>query len=220
MINVMVIGPQALWLTGLIELVKKQSQLNVLGHGSHDLIRRRVAEGEIPQVLLIDMTSHLSHGLGVIERYRRVAPQIRIVGLVAHSNHPALSRLLELGVKGLVTPACQSEEFVQAICCAARDEHSISSALAQSLAMARIPGHLRRFDSLTTREMEVALSLLEGKRMPAIAKQLNVSPKTIATYKYRIYEKLNVDTEVALLKLAIRSGLIELESDSAQTSLF
>jgi two-component system invasion response regulator UvrY len=56
--------------------------------------------------------------------------------------------------------------------------------------------------------------------MPIIARELKVSPKTVATYKYRIYEKLDVDTEVALLKLAIRSGLVDLNQIDSQPGLF
>ena len=57
--------------------------------------------------------------------------------------------------------------------------------------------------------MEVSLMLTQGMGIADIAQTMSLSPKTVSTYKYRIYEKLNVKNEVELTRLAMRHGLIE-----------
>ena len=220
MVQIMLLGQQHLWLCGLIQMIKSHPRLTVMGQGGFESIGARIARGEYPQLLIIDLTCEVGRGLGMIDRLRKTLPEISIAGLVKPSSQPILQRLIDIGVKGLITPSTDEEEFINLLLRIARQEHAITAALAQALAAQQLPGQVSDFQSLTTREMEVALSLIEGKRMPAIARQLKVSPKTVATYKYRIYDKLNVDTEVALLKLAIRFGLIDLETEVSQPSLF
>lgn len=220
MTQIMLVGEQDLWLSGLVQIMSHQRKLNVVGQGGYESIGARMSRGERPQVLIIDLTHAFGRGLGMVERVRRTCPRVNIIGLVLATNQPALRRLIELGVRGLITPDTQESEFMELVLRVARQEYALTGSLAQALATCQLPGQASDFSSLTTREMEVALSLLEGKRMPLIARELKVSPKTVATYKYRIYEKLDVDTEVALLKLAIRSGLVDLNQIDSQPGLF
>ena len=65
------------------------------------------------------------------------------------------------------------------------------------------------FDDLTARELEVAMMLAQGMRAQEVAAVINLSPKTIATHKYRVYEKTGAASEVELLKLAMSHGLVK-----------
>ena len=78
------------------------------------------------------------------------------------------------------------------------------------MALSILPGRKDSpFDELSAREMEVMLKLTEGSRVPDIASLMCLSPKTIATYKYRIYDKLGTRNEVDLMRMAMRYGLLE-----------
>ena len=65
------------------------------------------------------------------------------------------------------------------------------------------------FDELTPRELEIAKALTSGERMSAIVLRLGISPKTAATHKYRIYDKLGVNSEAALKAQAASFGLVQ-----------
>ena len=77
------------------------------------------------------------------------------------------------------------------------------------MALGVLEGGGSPFDKLSPRELEIALMLTQGRRMEDIAKRLSLSPKTVATHKYRLYEKLGVTDPVALSRLASQHGLVE-----------
>ena len=74
--------------------------------------------------------------------------------------------------------------------------------------------HRSPFDELTPRELEIARALAAGERMAAIGLRLGITPKTAATHKYRIYDKLGVSSEPALVAEAMRFGLIAANAES------
>ena len=65
------------------------------------------------------------------------------------------------------------------------------------------------FEDLSAREIEVMLKLTDGRRIPDIASMMCLSPKTVSTYKYRILGKLGARSEVELVRMAMRYGLLE-----------
>jgi len=77
------------------------------------------------------------------------------------------------------------------------------------MALNMLPGgNSSPFEELSAREMEVMLMLADGRKIADIAEVLHLSPKTIATYKYRIYEKLNTRNAVDMARMAMRYGIV------------
>ena len=72
--------------------------------------------------------------------------------------------------------------------------------------------HRSPFDELTPRELEIAKALAGGERMSAICLRLGITPKTAATHKYRIYDKLCVSSEAALKAQAVNFGLVQADA--------
>ena len=70
------------------------------------------------------------------------------------------------------------------------------------------------FDSLSRRELEITLMLVNCEKVAAISRLLNISTKTVNTYRYRIFEKLNINSDVELAWLALRHGVVELPATS------
>src|SRR5690606_18121089 len=82
--------------------------------------------------------------------------------------------------------------------------------IAEAMALGVIDGSGQSpFESLSSRELEVALLLARGQPMPTIAERLSLSTKTVATYKYRLFEKLAIDNSVTLAHLAGMHGLLD-----------
>ncbi|WP_258961165.1 LuxR C-terminal-related transcriptional regulator, partial [Klebsiella pneumoniae] len=72
------------------------------------------------------------------------------------------------------------------------------------------------FASLSERELQIMLMITKGQKVNEISEQLNLSPKTVNSYRYRMFSKLNIHGDVELTHLAIRHGLCNAESLASQ----
>ena len=101
--------------------------------------------------------------------------------------------------------------MLRAIKVVAGGQRYIGSEAAKQLALAMVSGkgNDSPFEDLSAREMEVMLKLTDGQRIPDIASLMCLSPKTVSTYKYRILGKLGARSDVELVRMAMRYGLVE-----------
>lgn len=166
-----------------------------------------------PGVVLMDVRMPGIGGIEATSRMLRRAPDSRVIALTACVDDPFPDRLLEAGAYGFVTKDTAFDELVTAIRTVHNGGHYVCRHIAQELALKP----LRRkqgtsgspFDDLSERELQVALMIVGCRSVQDIADHLNVSPKTVNTYRYRMFEKLSVDSDVALTLLALRHKLFE-----------
>ena len=163
-----------------------------------------------PDVVLLDIALPGLSGIEITARLKQAAPGVGIIILSMHDRAPYPERLLEAGASAYLTKGCPATELVHAIKTVAKGGRHIGSSVAQQIALNVLPGgNTSPFDGLSAREMEVLLMLADGKKVSDIADAMHLSPKTVATYKYRIYDKLGTRNEVDLLRMAMRYGLLE-----------
>jgi len=212
MIRILIVEDHDLVRTGLRNILASASDLEVVGEAASGEEAMRMSRELSPDIILMDVELPGLSGLETTERILRVQPAIRVVVLTAHSEPPLPARLLDIGASGYLTKACDARELINAVRAVARGERYIGAGIAQQLALSLLPGTPQSpFQDLTARELEVALMLTQGMKMPVIAGVINVSPKTVATHKYKVYEKVGVTSEVELLRLALRYGLVKPE---------
>jgi two-component system invasion response regulator UvrY len=164
-----------------------------------------------PDVVLMDVRMPGIGGIEATRRMERRAPTSRVIALTACADDPFPDRLLEAGAMGFLTKDSGLDELVFAIKEVRLGKHYVCRKIAQELALKpmrkRGGNNYCPFDELSDRELQVALMIVGCKSAQDIADQLNVSPKTINTFRYRMFEKLGVDSDVALTLLAIRHKL-------------
>jgi two-component system invasion response regulator UvrY len=208
----MVIERQHMVRAAMGELLQQWQGFEVVARLGYEDEVLREARALQPEVVVMGIGTFDGTAMNIIERLTRAAPDCGVVALAAHSQPPLPTHLIELGVRGFVTVDNAPSDLREAVQAVASGSMFVGAAAAQQLALSMLPGqHRSPFQRLTPRELEVAMLMMQGLRMPAMAKQIRVSPKTVATYKYRIYDKLAVRTEVDLLRLAMRHGLVESE---------
>lgn len=162
-----------------------------------------------PDVALIDIHMPGIGGFEATQKIQRHHPQCRVIILTAHLDGPLPRTLLEIGVDGFLSKGCSVEEMTDAISRVQRGERYLSRDVAQKLALAAVDGERRSpFDHLTARELQVTLRMLAGEPNRDISASLNLSPKTITTYRQRIMSKTGVRTLTELLRLAIEFDLV------------
>lgn len=164
-----------------------------------------------PDVVLMDLNMPGIGGLEATRQIVRSQPGIKVLVLTATDEGPFPRWLLEAGAAGYLTKGCRIEEMIAAIRGVVRGECHISPEVAQRLAVEASSGAYRDinpFDRLSRRERQILLMILRGQNPQSISEALNISPKTVSTYKCRIFDKLGLSSELELLTLAIKHGLL------------
>lgn len=119
-------------------------------------------------------------------------------------------KLIEAGASGYVTKGTNASELLDAISMVSKGEHYISKDIAQKMALSKfsIDDQGSPLGELSDRELQVAQMIVDCKKSNEIAEHLNVSPKTVSTYRTRIFAKLNIDSDVELIHLAVRYNVL------------
>jgi two-component system invasion response regulator UvrY len=209
MIRIALVDDHELVRTGFRHILSREADLEVIGEGATGEEGIALARKLAPEVMLMDLHLPGISGLEAIERIARGDARTRVIAVTAQDEQPFPRRALEAGAAGYLTKACPAEELVRAVRTVARGGRYLSADVARELALANLPGTGQSpFEALSKRELEVAMQLARGGDLQGIARLLSLSPKTVATYKYRLFEKLGVDNEVALAQLAQRFGVL------------
>jgi len=172
-----------------------------------------LAKVKNPDVLLLDFSLPDTNGLELAPKLLRYLPELKVLIVTAMQNDVLPTRLLDIGVHGYLTKENDAAELLQAIRRVHSGQRYLSPDVANRLALSKVTGGgVTPFDQLSEREMEVLLLLAKGLNAEAIAKQLCISAKTVNSYRYRMFDKLQVKNDVELIKLAIQHRLIEIDS--------
>ena len=126
-----------------------------------------------------------------------------------HAENPIPAKVMQMGASGFITKDAEPEEMIRAVHKVAAGQKYVSPDIAQQIAIGKLDfNDANPFEQLSDRELEITLMLVKGQRVPGIANSLNISAKTVNTYRYRMFEKLDISTDVELTHLALRYKLI------------
>ncbi|MDH5432863.1 MAG: UvrY/SirA/GacA family response regulator transcription factor, partial [Gammaproteobacteria bacterium] len=165
-----------------------------------------------PNVVLMDANMPGIGGLEATRRLLRYDPDIKIIVITVHDEEPYPSRFMQAGASGYLTKGASADEMVIAIRQVATGKRYLSPEIAQKMALKALnPDDGNPFDELSDREMQVMMMITKGVKVQDISEQLFLSPKTVNSYRYRVFEKLDIENDVELTHMAIRYGIIDAE---------
>jgi len=209
-IRVVLVDSQRLVRTGLRRVLEESPGIEVVAEAdSAETAVPSVRTGAADVILLAARppgteTAAAVHAL-LVQR-----PQTKVVVLTPPGTAPYPAALLESGAAGFVSKACSVEDFLTAIRTVYEGGRYVGDDIARQLAHSLLPGGERSpFDALSRRELEVMGMLTRGRSVRQIAAALGLSPKTVNTYRYRLYGKLGIGNDVELTRLALRYGVAE-----------
>ncbi|HET7358828.1 MAG TPA: response regulator [Rhodanobacteraceae bacterium] len=213
MTSVVLVDDHELVRTGFRMILQQQADIEILGEAGSAEEGLQMIRQLQPDVALIDVHMPGMSGVELTERMVRakLPTQIIILTVVEDARFP--KRLLDAGALGYLTKGCNSDELLAAIRQVGAGRRYLAPAVAQQLALATLDGQGSPFDTLSSRELEVAMMLVRGKPLTTIADQLNLSPKTVSTYKQRLLDKLKVEHLVGLAHLMTVHGLLDTRCD-------
>ncbi|MFK3726060.1 UvrY/SirA/GacA family response regulator transcription factor [Pseudomonas monteilii] len=209
MIRVLVVDDHDLVRSGITRMLADIEGLEVIGEADPGEAALKAVRESKPDVVLMDVKMPGIGGLEATRKLLRSHPDIKVVAVTACEEDPFPTRLLQAGAAGYLTKGAGLEEMVQAIRLAFAGQRYISPQIAQQLALKPYQSQTSPFDALSEREIQIALMIVGCQKVQIISDKLCLSPKTVNTYRYRIYEKLSVSSDVELTLLAVRHGMVD-----------
>lgn len=210
MIKVLLVDDHELVRMGIKRLLQDAQGIKVVGEGSTGEEGVLLAKDLLPDVVVMDVNMPGIGGLEATRKMLRHNPDVKVLALTVYHDEPYPSRLLQAGASGYITKGCDPEEMIRAIRTVNSGQRYISPEIAQQIAIKRFTKNEDSpIDSLSERELQIMLMITQGQKVQDISKKLCLSPKTINSYRYRIFDKLGLESDVELTLLAMRLGLIE-----------
>jgi len=209
MIRVVLVDDHELVRAGFRLILCGQSDIKVVGEAGNAEDGLSLIRTEKPDVALLDVHMPGMSGIELTERVRRAGLPTQIIILTVVDDARFPRRLLQSGALGYLTKACPAEELLMAVRNVAQGRRYLDAAIARQMALAAVDGETSPLEALSSRELEVALMLARGVAINEIAEHLHLSPKTVSTYKQRLFEKLGVEHAIALAHLLGTHGMLE-----------
>ena len=165
-----------------------------------------------PDVIVADISMPELNGVEALEEIRLRNPNARVVFLTMHQNPVYARRALEAGALGYVVKSSAAEELVLAVRAAAAGRTFISSAVAGEL-LADLKGKSGAGEdpakNLTLRQREILRLLVDGLSAKEIARNLDISPRTVEFHKYSMMQALGIPNTAGLIRFALETGIHE-----------
>jgi two-component system invasion response regulator UvrY len=212
LINVLIVDDHDLVRAGVSRLLGDVPGIKVIGEARSGEEAVKMAKEKRPHVVLMDVKMPGIGGLEATRKMLRNDPDVKIVALTVCGGEPFPTKLLQAGASGYLTKGAGIDEMVNAIRAVNAGKRYLGPEIAQQLALKTLNDGESLFDILSERELQVMIMITSGQSVQDISEKLCVSPKTINSYRYRIYEKLNVQSDVELTLLAIRHGILDMEN--------
>jgi two-component system invasion response regulator UvrY len=163
-------------------------------------------------VVLMDMNMPGIGGLEATKKLLRIAPDTKVIVLTVHTEDPIPTKVMQIGAAGYLTKASGLNEMVNAIRAVNSGQRYLTPEIAQQMALSQFKtAEENPFSALSDRELQIMMMVTRGEKVPSISEQLMLSTKTINSYRYRMFEKLNISNDVELTHLAIRHGMLNTE---------
>jgi two-component system invasion response regulator UvrY len=211
-INVLLVDDHHLVRVGINKILTSVKGLSVVGECDTGEEAIKFCRKREPDVLLMDMDMPGMGGLEATKKILRFAPDVKIIVLTAHTEDPFPSKVMQMGAAGYLTKDAGPDEMVNAIRAVNSGQRYLPSDIAQKMALSQFKSvEDNPFNSLSDRELQIMIMITRGDKVPAISEHLNLSSKTINSYRYRMFEKLGVSNDVELTHLAIRFGMLKTE---------
>jgi DNA-binding NarL/FixJ family response regulator len=208
MIDVVLVDDHELVRTGF-GMILQQPDIRISGEAGTAEDGLRLIRSARPHIALVDVHMPGMSGIELTERVSRASLPTRVIVVTIVDDARFPKRLLDAGAYGYLTKSCAAEELLNAVRQVASGRRYLAPVVAQQLALATLDGGGSPFDTLSSRELEVAMMLVRGKPLTAIGEQLSLSPKTVSTYKQRLMEKLQVEHIIGLAHLMTVHGLLD-----------
>ncbi len=215
-IKILIADDHSISREGLRSLLEKENNMTVIAEAKNGREAVHLALELRPDIVIMDINMPELNGIEATRQIIAEAPQIKIIVLSMYSEKRYISNMLKVGASGYLLKNNAFEELVMAILAVSKNQGYLS----QKIAHVVIKDYSNRITEdnesplscLTPREREILQLIAEGISSQDIADKLYVSVKTISSNRRQLMDKLNTNSIAELTKIAIREGLISLDT--------
>lgn len=210
MIRILIADDHAIVRAGLKQFVAEQADMQIVAEAASGAEAIAAVRASEIDVVLLDISMPDKNGIDTLKTLRHVKPELPVLMLSAFAEDQYAVNLLRAGAAGYLNKEAASTQLVGAIRTVMLGRKYVSPSLAQILANG-VSGDADRplHAELSQREFQIFCKLAAGAAVSKIAGELNLSVKTVSTYRTRILEKMAMKSNADLTYYAIKNGLIE-----------
>ncbi len=211
MINILIADDHAVVRQGLRQIVSEVSHMKVLDEAcdGHDVLQK--ISGNSYDVVVLDIKMPGTNVIDLIKNIKTHQPHLPILILSMYPEDQYATRVLKAGASGYLTKESAPKDLISAIQKVAAGGRYISGKMAEHLAdQLRDDPEKPKHESLSDREFQVFRMIASGKSLKTISEELNLSEKTISTYRSRVLRKMNLKNNAEITHYAFKFGLVDL----------
>jgi two-component system, NarL family, invasion response regulator UvrY len=209
LINVFLVDDHELVRTGIRRILEEIRGLNVVGEATNGEEAVKWCRQHQTDVVLMDLNMPGIGGMEAARKILRYSPEIRVIIVTIYTESPLPAKIMQAGIAGYLSKDVSPEEMTNAIRTVYLGQRYITPCIAQQMVLSQLAPEVDNpLTLLSERELQIMLMLTQGRKVSNIAEQLNLSPKTVNSYRYRMFTKLHISSDVELTHLAIRHSLL------------
>ena len=208
--KLLLVDDHALFRSGLRSILQGYADIDVAGEAETGEAAIEYVRKDPPDIVMMDVNMPGIGGIEATRKILRVNETVGVIAVTVLSEAPFPSQLLDAGARGFISKGCTADELVASIHAVRRGEHYLSADVARKISLASLVNRGGpALATLTARELQILMMITQGIANHDIADALYLSPKTVSTYRSRLYDKLGICNEIELTQFAIRHGLID-----------
>jgi two-component system, NarL family, invasion response regulator UvrY len=216
-VRILLVDDHAVVREGYRTLLAKHEGLTVVGEAGDAASAYQRYKETRPDVVVMDISMPGRGGIDAIEHIRRFDASARILVFTMHGGAVYALQAFRAGAKGYVTKSSPPDLLVSAVRDVGEGRMAICPEISEALAFDRVQEEKTGLEDLSPREFEIFRMILDARSTGEIAAALNVSRKTVANYHYVIKSKLGVASDIELLYVGLRQGLVRPVSPAADS---
>jgi DNA-binding NarL/FixJ family response regulator len=207
-LRLLLVDDHAVVRQGLRALLADDPRFEVVGEASEGEAAIATAKATQPDIVVMDISLPGMNGIQTTKRLKAQQPDARVVALTVHEEGGYLRSLLDAGASGYVLKRSAASELVRALEVVADGGTYLDPGITSQLVgrLVRTAPHVGPAPMLSERESEVVRLVAQGYSNKEIASKLEVSVKTVETYRYRAVDKLGLRTRADLVRYAVERG--------------
>lgn len=210
MIRTLVVDDHSMVRSGLIKILKEESDIEVLAEADGYPQLLNCLKTVFPDIILMDISMPGKNGLEIVKELKQTNPEIKTLVLSMHPEERFSVRAIKAGALGYVSKESAADELVRAIRQVYNGGKYITPIVAEQLANSyELESNKLPHERLSDREFQILRMIASGRKIKEIASELSISPATVATYRARVLEKLQLKSNVDITSYALRNNLVE-----------
>ncbi len=210
MIKILIADDHPLFREGMKKIIKEEPDMKIVAETESPPEVLELINTSKPDLLMLDISLPGRSGIDITKDVRSFHPKLPIIIISMHAEERFAVRALKAGASAYLNKECDAKVVLEAVRVVATGKKYITPKVAEQLAHdVDSSASKLTHELLSDREFEVMQLIASGKTIRDIAEQLSLSINTINTYRMRIFEKMNLKTNIDLVHYSIQHGLID-----------